>query len=483
VIDLRSFLARGQGISVAAVELAAIKRKTLPGAAASAALWLGAAAVPGVPEAMGAPMAAGYNASSAARDFALEMTSPRAQPGAPFDAIWPALPGNDTNTGDAMLQLMAAPPDTHMLAVPAWSTGSLHVTLPSNGAILAPMCAASPGLCMPADVATVSELAAGAGVDAGADSGADAGADFGADALAHAWSGRVTTQDDAGSSLEGASAFGLPGATVLSGAGSIDGSLRATLMQAGFAADVVAQIERIFAGRLDVDGAAREGDGFRIVIDSSAAQEDATPRIASVEIRLNGRSYDALWFVAPGASSGEYYTFDGALLADALFAMPLNYRRVSSPFGMRVHPVFGEPRFHKGVDLTAPVGTPVYAAAGGTVESVRAERGYGKHVVVRHADGFTTSYAHLSMFARGLRVGERVGQGQVIGMVGRTGTTTGPHLHFEVRLNDRPIDPLTLTAHQFVAPLSGAVRLAFDAAVGVSRQRLADLPRGRVAMG
>jgi murein DD-endopeptidase MepM/ murein hydrolase activator NlpD len=106
----------------------------------------------------------------------------------------------------------------------------------------------------------------------------------------------------------------------------------------------------------------------------------------------------------------------------------------------------------------------------------RRSRGYGKHVVLRHDDGYSTYYAHLSLFASGLQVGQRIRQGQVIGYVGRTDTATGPHLHFEVRKDNRPVDPLTLTAHQFVAPLSGAARVAFDARAEAARTRFAALP-------
>jgi murein DD-endopeptidase MepM/ murein hydrolase activator NlpD len=458
VIDLRTFLARGQGISRAAVHAAPRTRKTLTGTAAAAALWLGATAVPGAPAAIGAPMVASLNAASPATGFAMEMTSPRAPSAASFDGIWPALPATRSDA-----DIVSGPPslvDPLLLATTAYSVAALRITLPSSGPILAPMCAASPQLCMPVDAASGDHV--------------------------HQWSGHVIAQGDAGeprgeaaeTPFAGASAFAMSAATVMSGAGSIDGSLRATLSQAGFPSTVVAQINHIFAGRLDIDASAQAGDTFRMTADPIATRpgEPASPRIASIEIRLNGRAYDALWFTAPGQTGGKYYTFDGTLLAAEPFAMPVNYWRLSSPFGMRVHPVFGEPRFHTGVDLTAPVGTPVFAAAAGIVESVNARRGYGKHIVVRHADGYVSRYAHLSMFASGLKAGERVEQGRAIGFVGRTGTTTGPHLHFEVRLNDRPLDPLTLTARQFVAPLTGAARVAFDATVDTARQRLAALP-------
>ncbi|MFP6562812.1 M23 family metallopeptidase [Paraburkholderia sp. B3] len=295
----------------------------------------------------------------------------------------------------------------------------------------------------------------------------------------HQWSGRVTP-------LGGASAFtqttetttpsSAIGSGVLNNAGRaggvpVDSTLRASLAQAGFPAEVAAQISRIFGHRVDVDARAQAGDMYRIVMDTPDGP--AEPRIEAIEVRSQGQTYDALWFAAPGAAHGAYYTPEGMPLADNRFAMPLDYRRISSPFGMREHPVYGELRFHKGVDLTAPVGTPIYAAAAGTVEMATDRLGYGKHIVLHHADGYSTYYGHLSAYASKLKPGQRVEQSQLIGYVGRTGTTTGPHLHFETRINDRPVDPLTLTSSEFVAPLSGPVREAFNARAGTARMSLA----------
>jgi len=200
-------------------------------------------------------------------------------------------------------------------------------------------------------------------------------------------------------------------------------------------------------------------------------------RISAVEITLAGRTYSAVWFVAPGRTDGDYFSFDGKRLVAQPFAMPLNYVRVSSPFGYRTHPVTGLHLFHTGVDLAARTGTPVVAAAAGTVQFIGVDSsGYGKHVVVRHARGYTSYYAHLSGFASGLRVGAQVSAGQQLGAVGQTGVATGPHLHFEVRLNNQPTDPLKLTSRFGAAPLAGRDRLAFDHVASTARERLALLP-------
>jgi murein DD-endopeptidase MepM/ murein hydrolase activator NlpD len=298
----------------------------------------------------------------------------------------------------------------------------------------------------------------------------------------HQWSGRVATPAEAiaftqatetatpGEAIE----FGLRINAGKSGAGAIGSTLRETLAQAGFSADIVEQVGQIFAHRVDIDAPAQAGDMYRIVM--GGADGLAASRIEAIEITIQGQTYSALWFAAPGAAHGAYYTPDGTQLGESRFAMPLDYRRISSPFGVREHPVYGHLRFHTGVDLTAPVGTPVYAAAAGTVEMATDKTGYGKHIVLRHADGYSTYYAHLSSYSSMLKSGQRVEQGQLIGFVGCTGTTTGPHLHFETRLNDRPVDPLKLTSSDFVAPLSGVVREAFDASAGAARMSLAALP-------
>lgn len=288
-------------------------------------------------------------------------------------------------------------------------------------------------------------------------------------ANAHRWSGSVIPLP----ALD-ASALDLSAGTLQAAAGPVDTTLRASLAQAGLPASIAAQIATLFAGHVDPDAPAEAGDTFRVML--NFADGANAPHIASISLFLRGETWDALWFTAPGAGRGAYYTLDGQLLSGRLFAMPLDYRRVSSPFGMRTHPVYGEPRFHAGVDLTAPVGTPIYAAATGTLELAASGRGYGKLVVLRHDDGYSTRYAHLASWASGLRYGERVEQGQLIGYVGRTGTTTGPHLHFEVRRYDQPIDPLTLTSRGFVAPLAGQARVAFDERVEAARMRLAALP-------
>jgi murein DD-endopeptidase MepM/ murein hydrolase activator NlpD len=441
VTGLRFSLACGQGIASAARDLLPFKRKALPGMVALAALCIGATtAIHGTPaKAAVSPVRDPGTVVSLAR-LAQEMTSPDARPATSSDAVRRSL-RNDDGVCASSVALVA---------------GDMAVRRVSGT-----VCGLLASMRVPLANARSSD--------------------------GHQWYGRVTMSSGASvraqspaKPLGSAEGFDMQGEQVASAAGSIDTTLRESLARAGLPASVARQIGQIFAGRVDLDARAQAGDAYRIMLDASPPSTGA--QIASIQIQLKGRTYDAIRFTAPGAARGAYYTLDGTLLAGKPFAMPLNFGRVSSPFGVRTHPVYGEPRFHDGVDLTAAVGTPIYAAAAGTVEMAASGRGYGKRVLLRHGDGYSTCYAHLSAYASGLKPGQRVEQGQVIGYVGRTGTTTGPHLHFEVRRNDRPIDPLTLTSREFVSPLAGAARVAFAARATAARTSLVALQPSSLRM-
>jgi murein DD-endopeptidase MepM/ murein hydrolase activator NlpD len=434
VICIRSSLACGQGIASAARVLLPFKRKTLPGVVAFAAVCIGTtAAIQGTPA---------KAAVSSARDpvtvvslsrLAEQLSMPNAQPVTSSDAVRRSLRDDDGVCASSV-------------ALVAGETAVRRVS------------------------GTVCGLLASMRVPlANARSGDG-----------HRWYGQVTMSRGAGLSVPSAATplgtangFAMQADQGASAAGSIDTTLRESLARAGLAPDVARQIGQIFAGRIDIDARAQAGDTYRILLDPLPRSKGA--QIASIEVRMKGRTYNAVRFTAPGAARSAYYTLDGTLLAGKPFTMPLDFRRVSSPFGMRMHPVYGEARFHEGVDLTAAVGTPIYAAAGGTVAMATRGHGYGNRVVLRHSDGYSTCYAHLAGYASGLKAGQRVAQGQLIGYVGSTGASTGPHLHFEVRRNDRPIDPLTLTSREFVSPLSGAARVAFAARATAARTSLAAL--------
>ncbi|MEX3636290.1 M23 family metallopeptidase [Paraburkholderia sp. BR14320] len=267
-------------------------------------------------------------------------------------------------------------------------------------------------------------------------------------------------------------------------AGRIEGTLRDTLARASVPVEIQQQIAHLFAPRLDLAARAHKGDTYHVLYgndDTDARRK----RVTAVELRSGGEFYQAVWFIAPGRTDGDYYSFDGRRLATKPFSMPVDDVRLSSPFGYRTHPVKGKHLMHTGVDFAAPKGTPVGAAASGTVRFIGFKAGYGKIVVLSHPRGFTTHYAHLSAFARDLRVGKPVTEGQPLGAVGSTGAATGPHLHFEVREYGQPIDPLVLTSRTRTAPLTTSQQIAFDSMTGALREQLAalplDTPAGRMA--
>jgi len=257
--------------------------------------------------------------------------------------------------------------------------------------------------------------------------------------------------------------------------GAITDSLRASLARADLPAGVPAQITRMLAERVDPKQRGWTGDYFRVAFEADdTGAHPRGPRVTALEIRFRGQDIVGVWFAADARSRGDYYDLDGVPLAGSRFAMPVAAKRISSHFGARVHPVTGVRHGHSGVDLAAPAGRAVHASERGTVSFIGTEpNGYGKYVVVRHDGGYASYYAHLSAFEPSLRVGTRVARGHRVGEVGSTGTATGPHLHFEVRRHNRPVDPVALLHSASAAKLKGERRVAFDRVASEARTRLA----------
>ncbi|MBU1645710.1 MAG: M23 family metallopeptidase [Gammaproteobacteria bacterium] len=226
--------------------------------------------------------------------------------------------------------------------------------------------------------------------------------------------------------------------------------IRYSLFGATDAADipdsVAIGLADIFGGDIDFHRDLRKGDQFSVVYES--LRHDGKPvrtgRILAAEFINNGKTYSAIWFeTSPGR--GGYYTSDGKNIRKAFLRSPLEFSRVTSGFTTaRFHPVLKKWRAHKGTDFGAPVGTRVKATSDGVVEFVGWQGGYGKVVILRHQGRYTTLYGHLSGFASGMTKGRRVDQGDVIGFVGATGLASGPHLHYEFRINNVHQNPLAM---------------------------------------
>lgn len=226
--------------------------------------------------------------------------------------------------------------------------------------------------------------------------------------------------------------------------GVINSSLFAATDGAGVPDNIAIQIAEIFASDIDFHRDLRKGDRFTVVYETlyGDGEPAKTGRVLAVEFINDGKSYRAVYFQGADGNGG-YYAPDGKNLRKAFLRSPLEFSRISSGFSRaRFHPVLKTWRAHRGVDYAAPTGTKVRATANGSVAFVGSQSGYGNLVILQHQGQYTTAYGHLSAFAKGLRKGQRVSQGDIIGRVGMTGLATGPHLHYEFRVNGDQRDPL-----------------------------------------
>jgi murein DD-endopeptidase MepM/ murein hydrolase activator NlpD len=226
--------------------------------------------------------------------------------------------------------------------------------------------------------------------------------------------------------------------------GEVRGALIADLESAGLPAPLALGLVRALAHEVDFQRDLRPGDRFSILFERFRDADGALLRhgeILHASLDLPDRRLSLWRHEAEGGDGADWFDDFGRSLRRALLRTPLDGARLSSGFGGRRHPVLGFDRAHQGVDFAAPAGTPVYAAGDGVVEDMGRRGGYGLMVRLAHPGGAETRYAHLSGFARGLGPGSRVRQGEVIGRVGSTGLSTGPHLHYEIRLAGRPVDP------------------------------------------
>jgi len=247
--------------------------------------------------------------------------------------------------------------------------------------------------------------------------------------------------------------------------GTIENSLFGATDAAGIPDAITMQMTEILGSKIDFIRDLRSNDHFRIIYETYSHQghDVGAGRILALEFSNRGKTYEAVWF-APEGQSGSYYDFNGASLKGAFLRTALKFTRISSTFGMRKHPVHGGWRGHSGVDYAARSGTPIHATADGVVEFKGSKRGYGNTIILKHHNGYSTLYAHQSRYAKGLNKGDKVSQGQLIGYVGSTGWATGPHLHYEFRVNNKPIDPLSIEL-PVARTLEPAQKQAFDLAV------------------
>jgi len=210
---------------------------------------------------------------------------------------------------------------------------------------------------------------------------------------------------------------------------------------------VLAEAIRAFSYDVDFQREIQKGDGFEFLYEIYVDEEGALVRTGELlfaAMTLSG-SRTELYYYERADGSADFYTPVGASVRRSLMRTPIDGARLSSGFGMRKHPILGYSKMHRGTDFAAPSGTPIYAAGNGVVEFAGRHGGYGKYVRIRHGSAYKTAYAHMKGFGKGVTKGARVKQGQIIGYVGTTGRSTGPHLHYEVMLNGKQVNPLKVT--------------------------------------
>ncbi len=258
------------------------------------------------------------------------------------------------------------------------------------------------------------------------------------------------------------------------------GTIQSSLFQAGSAANVspavLNRLIQMFSWDVDFQRDIRRGDRFAVLFERLADESGETVRsgeVAAAAMVIGGKRLLVYRYVANDGSE-DVYTADGKSVRKPLLRTPVDGARLSSRYGMRRHPILGYSKMHKGVDFAAPTGTPIFASGDGTIEFVGRRGSYGNYIRLRHRSGYSTAYAHLSRFARGLKSGRPVKQGQIIGFVGSTGRSTGPHLHYEVLVDGRHIDPMSIRSLPGQT-LAGAELKRFREAIAGLEPRLVSL--------
>jgi len=246
--------------------------------------------------------------------------------------------------------------------------------------------------------------------------------------------------------------------------GEIKTNLYAAADAAGMPEAAANQLYELFSGDIDFHHDLRVGDKFTAVYEMNYHNGALlnTGRILSAEFINQGQVYRAIYF-QEDAQHGDYYTPEGKSVRKAFLRSPIEYSRVSSGFSnSRFHPILNKWRSHKGVDFAAPSGTKVKSTADGVVTYVGKEGGYGNVIRINHQGRYTTVYGHLSRFAQNLHKGQRVVQGEVIGYVGMTGLATGPHLHYEFKINGQQHNPMRVALPD-AKPISSVYYASFRA--------------------
>jgi murein DD-endopeptidase MepM/ murein hydrolase activator NlpD len=260
--------------------------------------------------------------------------------------------------------------------------------------------------------------------------------------------------------------------------GTIETSLFETARANGMPVSAVVELIRLFSFDVDFQREIQPGDRFEVIYDSfydDSGTFAKTGPLTYAAMELSGKRLEFYHFVMPDGSD-DHFDAKGRSVRRALLKTPVDGARISSGFGMRKHPIQGYNKMHRGVDFAAPRGTPIYAAGKGVIERIGPNGGYGKYIRIRHNSTYDTAYAHLNGFAKGVKRGTRVQQGQVIGYVGSTGRSTGPHLHYEILVDNKQVDPRTIKLPSGKSLRARDLEAFLEARAEIDRLRAEHLP-------
>ena len=244
---------------------------------------------------------------------------------------------------------------------------------------------------------------------------------------------------------------------------TIDRGIYRTAKQSGIENSIVAQFARLYGFEVDFQRDLKKNDKIKIFYERYLDDDGVSQRTGNIiysEITNVERNIILYRYEYPNGSIA-YFTPEGKSIEKSLMRTPINGAKLSSRYGFRIHPILGYNQMHQGTDFAAPIGTPVMASGAGTVEYSGWKGGYGKFISIRHSPVYQTNYAHLQDYAKGIRRGAKVQQGQVIGYLGSTGSSTGPHLHYEVVVNGKKENSQTLKLPS-AAPLEGNNKNLFE---------------------
>ena len=259
--------------------------------------------------------------------------------------------------------------------------------------------------------------------------------------------------------------------------GTIKSNLYLSAQEVGLPEDALIEFVQLMGYSIDFQRQIQTGDKFKILFKQSfdvlSEKRIGLEEISYAELNVSDESYKFYRFTDSEGKVG-YYDEKGQSARKTLMKTPINGARLSSGFGMRKHPIKGFSAMHKGVDFGAPTGTPIFAAGDGVLEKVGWINGYGRYILIRHNSTYKTAYAHMSGWAKGIRRGARVYQGQIIGYVGSTGNSTGPHLHYEILINGRQVNPLKVRMPSG-KPVNSKDRKAFLRIIQKIKQEITNL--------